>query len=259
MRRIIYISVSVIFATSILVLLAFTNSRFQDEPYRSLEVEVLNPGPDAMITGKEIYDMIGSRMDSIRGKKIGSVDIHEIEKMITSNPFVIYAEVHNTIGGELIVKAMVRHPLIRVINIGDQQYYMDTFGVVMPVSDQHPARLQIASGYIFDSFLFDISGEVSIKSLSKDSVLPDIYRIAEYVSKDPFLWALIDQIYVNETLEFELIPKVGGQVILFGKGDHIVEKFDNLKAFYSQVMNQVGWNRYKTINIKFENQIVCSK
>ncbi len=259
MRRIIYIAASLIFATGILLLLSFTNSRFQDEPYQSLKVEVLNPGPDAMITGKEIYDMIGRRMDSIKGQKIGTVDIYQIEKMIMASPFVSSAEVHNTLTGNLIVTAKVRHPMIRVINSADQQYYIDTSGVVMPVSDKHPARLPIASGYIYDSFMFDLTGEVPVSSLSKMSVLPDIYRMAEHISKDPFLWSLIDQIYVNEFFEFELIPKIGGQVILFGKGDHISDKFDKLKAFYSEVMIQAGWNKYKTINIKFENQIVCSK
>ena len=34
---------------------------------------------------------------------------------------------------------------------------------------------------------------------------------------------------------------------------------NNLLAFYKQAMPKVGWNAYKTINLKYTNQIVCER
>jgi len=64
---------------------------------------------------------------------------------------------------------------------------------------------------------------------------------------------------VNEANEFELIPRVGAHLILFGSIDNYERKFRNLKIFYEQGLNNIGWNKYEKINLKFDNQIVCTK
>ena len=82
---------------------------------------------------------------------------------------------------------------------------------------------------------------------------------AWYISKDAFLDSFIDQIFVNEHGEIELVPKLGDHTIIMGNGPEIREKLENLRSFYLQVMNKIDWNTYKTINLKFKNQVVCSK
>ena len=38
------------------------------------------------------------------------------------------------------------------------------------------------------------------------------------------------------------------------------EKFEKLKMFYTEGLNKTdGWNKYSTINIKYKNQVVCTK
>ncbi|RLD54531.1 MAG: cell division protein FtsQ, partial [Bacteroidetes bacterium] len=83
--------------------------------------------------------------------------------------------------------------------------------------------------------------------------------LAFYINDDEFLKAQIEQIYVTESKEFELIPKVGRQLILFGGIENMEKKFNNLIAFYKKGMKNNGWTKYKTINLKFENQVVCAK
>jgi cell division protein FtsQ len=40
----------------------------------------------------------------------------------------------------------------------------------------------------------------------------------------------------------------------------MVEKFEKLHTFYLQGLNTTGsWNKYSVINLKFKNQIVCTK
>ena len=52
------------------------------------------------------------------------------------------------------------------------------------------------------------------------------------------------------------------QKIIFGtaNSDQEVEsKFDKLKTFYTEAMEHEGWRKYKEINLKYEDQIVCKK
>jgi cell division protein FtsQ len=64
---------------------------------------------------------------------------------------------------------------------------------------------------------------------------------------------------VNKNTEFELVPKVGRHIIVFGDIDNMEKKFDKLIVFYKEGLNKTGWDKYKIINLKYENQVVCSK
>ena len=56
---------------------------------------------------------------------------------------------------------------------------------------------------------------------------------------DPFWMAQIDQVDITPTDTFELIPKLGNQVIRFGNADNYEEKFNKLLAFYKQVQTKI--------------------
>jgi len=43
------------------------------------------------------------------------------------------------------------------------------------------------------------------------------------------------------------------------KQEDIKKKFDKLVLFYTKGINPNNLNLYKTINLKFDNQIVCKK
>jgi len=80
-----------------------------------------------------------------------------------------------------------------------------------------------------------------------------------YINGDRFWKAQIQQIYVNEEGEFELIPLVGAHVIVFGMFDRAGDKFAKLESFYRNGLNVKGWNSYDMINLKYEGQIVGTR
>ena len=41
--------------------------------------------------------------------------------------------------------------------------------------------------------------------------------------------------------------------------DHFEEKLANLRLFYEQAIPKMGWEKYSIINLKYRNQIVCTK
>jgi cell division protein FtsQ len=87
----------------------------------------------------------------------------------------------------------------------------------------------------------------------------DLYKTADFIRRDSLWDAQIAQIYVNTDREIELIPRVGSQRILIGNADSLNVKLRNLQAFYKQVLPHVGWDKYRTINIKYTNQVIGVK
>ena len=62
----------------------------------------------------------------------------------------------------------------------------------------------------------------------------------------------------GKTLSVEAIEKI----IEFGKAetDKVVEeKFSKLKVFYKEAIPYEGWEKYKSISLKYDKQIVCAK
>ena len=89
--------------------------------------------------------------------------------------------------------------------------------------------------------------------------LSELYSFARYVSAHPFWSNQIVQIYRNRMGEYELIPRVGAHQILLGSMENYEIKLRNLEALYKQGLGRYGWNTYNKINLKYSNQVICTK
>ncbi len=185
------------------------------------------------------------------GAKLESVKIDDMEADLESNPFVEEADISVDLGGKMQIKVLQRSPVLRVFNNKGQSYYVSKNGYKIPKNDAYAARVMVANG--------NISESLADSSFAKTSVLRDLYLIALYCSKDKFWDAQIEQLYVDNYNDILLIPKVGNHTIVFGSGEGLNDKFTRLKEFYFKGLNNIGWNKYKTINVKYDNQIVAEK
>ena len=90
-------------------------------------------------------------------------------------------------------------------------------------------------------------------------MIEQVYELAKFIVADTFWNAQAEQIYVNENQELELIPRIGNHRIVIGDAENLAEKFNRLMIFYTQGLNKTGWNNYSVINLKYRNQVVCTK
>jgi cell division protein FtsQ len=91
---------------------------------------------------------------------------------------------------------------------------------------------------------------------------PDLQKVfiaASALSKQSFTLALTEQLFLNNQGELELIPKIGDQIIVLGDTTHLAEKIENLNTFYTRGMQAEGWNNYRSISLKYRNQVICTK
>jgi cell division protein FtsQ len=259
MKKVLHISFMAILIAGAIILLAFTDLEYQQRACKSFRIDVLNQSEEAMITSAEITDLVTDKFGKIEGSKIARIDLYQLENMVRDNPYVSSCEVFETIGGDLELKARVREPLVRVVNQDDDQFYLDVTGCLMPISAAHPSHVLIASGFIADKYISLDKSEKSLNTYPDSSVLHMVFPVAYFISKDEFLKSFIDQIYITEKKEIELVPKIGMQTIIFGDASDAREKLENLKTFYRKVMSNLDWNTYKSINLKYKNQVVCLK
>jgi cell division protein FtsQ len=119
----------------------------------------------------------------------------------------------------------------------------------------------MVNGYIYDNYIARTVKILDWKdTITKGKTLMDsLYTLASYIHKDKFLNAQIQQVYINSDREIELIPYIGKQTILLGDISDMDTKFHNLVLFYKKAISRSGWSTYNYINLKYKNQIVCTK
>lgn len=259
MNKIIQISIWVIVIAGIIVLLSFVNKSQQqmvfDKPIVKIDYETEN----RFVDEEDVLSQILHRADT--GKlTLNRFDVTVLEEKLNKNNSIKDVQVYKTIDGQLMVNVTQRRPIVRVFS-NNKSYYIDEDGNLMPLSDKYTARLLVVSGELNEPYwkrnLYNYNNLND--SILDKTLLDDIYKIAKYIDKSEFFKAQIEQVYVNKVSDFELIPKVGNHKIVFGGVDNLESKFEKLMIFYKKGLSKTGWNEYSEINLKYKNQVVCTK
>jgi cell division protein FtsQ len=216
------------------------------------DVKVLIPEINSFIERADVDEMLLRNSGSLLGRSLHHIDLHGIETMLKANPYIEDARVYSDMNGVINVKIRQREPVLRVLNVSNQDFYIDSKGLKMPVSANFTAHVLVANGFILEPF----SNKVDTL---RTGMAKDLYEAAMFIESDTLWREQVEQLYVNDQREIEIIPRVGNHKILLGNADSLEIKFSNLLAFYKKALPVVGWDAYKIINIKYTNQVVGVK
>ena len=223
----------------IVLLMAFSFK--QQEKVKCQHFDVLLAASEHHFVNNEmIHELLKNKNLHPLERTSAEIAIKEIEQSISNHAAVKNANVYSDILGKICVDITQRNPIARVVEENDS-YYIDEDGQRMPLSNHYTARTLV------------ISGNVAVVNSEA------LFHIAEYIYKDPFWNAQIMQVHIEDNEDLTLIPRVGYHQIVFGEVESFEEKFSNLKLFYEKGISYKGWNNYSSINLKFKNQIVCTK
>ncbi len=246
----------------ILVLLPLIAAKKQEIKCKDVKVNVLDKTHNYFIEENDVITMLNDKKESLIGQPVNSINENKLEEFLKLHPSVKEANVFRTVQGTVQINITQRNPILRIISKNRESFYIDDEGKIMPLSSKYTAHVLIASGNInlnYTKLLAVQKSEIGDKSVdNSNALLLDLYQLASYIYRDEFWRAQIEQIYVNGN-EYELVPRVGTHIIEFGGIDHYITKFNNLKALYTQGFPKAGWNKYKTINLKYNNQVICTK
>lgn len=232
----------------IIISLGFSIKQSRQLKCAGVKVDITDSIQKQFVRSNDIRQWVNRNHPSIFGQPLGSVDLRKIEdglrKIQSVEEVTVYTNVFDNgvkSFGALVVKIKQREPVFRVVGSG-HAFYMDKFGKIIDWSARYTPRVLIVGGIV-----------------SADYARKRLLPLINFINDDTFWSAQIDQIYVNAVGELSMIPRVGEQIILFGVPEDFQIKFRNLKALYTDGFKNGGWSIYKTINVEFRNQIVCTK
>ena len=257
-RKILHIIFWGILVAGVAVALAFIGRQHQETVCEEFKVVILNPGPDALTDATAIRSAIIAATDTLEGRTLSDISPYEIHQILEAIPYVRYVDVQTTISGKITAELELRTAIIRIIDREGKSYYIDEEGWLMPANPGFPARVVVMNGRVPSGSKIGNKATHISEHLNTE-LMSNIFSLASILHEDEFLARLISQVWISPEGELEMTPIVGEYTILFGGFEDMEKKFDNLSVYYREGAGKAGWIDYRTIDLRYENQVICSK
>ena len=235
--------------TIVLLVAAINKKKLQR--CQAVDIHITGVENNYFIDKKDVSNILGRFSNNkLVGRPIESFNLAAMEYTLQKNVWIKHAEIYFDNNDVLKVNVVEREPVARIFCNNGSSFYIDTARLRLPVSDKFSARVPVFTNFPTENIVL---------SKEDSNLLTGIRKISEFILRDSFWMAQIEQVDITAERTFEMIPKIGQQVIIFGDADNYHQKFNNLLLFYKQVESKVGWNKYSKINIMYAGQVIGEK
>lgn len=223
---------------AVVFLYSFSSKRNENRMLKEADIEFAEA--EDFITHEKVNNLLIQNFGNIKSIRKDKLDLNSVEKSLDKNPMIDKAEVYATVDGKLKAMISQRKPVARIFE-GENSYYIDYRGSEMPLSETYTARVPIVTG--------------EVNSIEKEK----LNKLLNYINDDVFLKKNIIGLEVTPTGSLKMRSRNYSYEIQFGKPINIEKKFNNYKAFLQDAVKDTLIEQYKTINLKFTQQVVCTK
>lgn len=247
-RRILQLLVTIIVTTGC-VMAILSASRIQDQKRVSdIKIFIKNENDCRFLDKADINTMLlDNRHVDIKNLPIAHLDLHRMEEIAQSNPWIADAQVYVDNQRVLYVNVTQRVPVLRIFETNGNSYYLDTSLHALPLSDKYTHYAAVVTNV----------PELKEDSASR-SLKAQILTVVNTISSDSFWNAQVQEIVVTPDREFQLVPVLGNHRILIGDTSMLTDKLANLVTFYQKVLNRIGWDKYQVLDARYKDQVVAS-
>lgn len=223
----------------LIFLYSFTQNRSQNKKINKIQVEF--QGNNKMfLTNEMVNNLLIQNLGGTSSIQKDKVDLKDLESALKKQSFIENAEVYISEDGMLITKVLQKSPVARVVN-NNRVLYVDKNGSIFQLSNNFSSRVPIVQGNVEGKFK------------------KGFIETFKTIEKDDFLKKHIIAIKIQDNGSMTMLTREYDYDINFGKPILIDKKFKNYKAFYQYASKDSLLGKYKTINLIFTQQVVCSK
>lgn len=225
----------------VLVILLFSFTSNRNENRKLTKTKVVFVGENSNFLKQETVNklLIENSVDASAIRK-DKLDLNKLEKAVNSNQMVQESEVFVTVDG--VLKAVVKQktPIARVFD-GRRSFYIDYKGNTMPLSANFTARVPLVLGVI---------------NKKNSEALAELFR---KIYDDAFLKKNIIAIQIMPNGSLKMLNRNFDFQIDFGGTINVDRKIRNYKAFFQKAIVDSSLYKYKKIDLRFTEQVVCTK
>ena len=223
----------------VIFLFSFTSKRNDNRKLTKTVITFI--GNDAPFVKQETVNklLIENKKDASSFQKV-TLDLNALEKNLNAQEMIEKSDVFVSVDG--VLKAVVKQktPIARFFD-NNSSFYIDYEGNRMPLSTNFTARVPL------------VSGEINKKNNQ------DLSELLRLIYDDAFLKKNIIGIQIMPNGSLKMLNRNFDFQIDFGRTINVERKFKNYKAFFQKAVLDSSLYKYKKIDLRFTEQVVCTK
>ena len=237
LKKILLISAVVILSVYMLFAILFLTDRPAEAKCKGVDIFIAQ-NEHKVLTVENIEKLLKGRKLDPTGKEMNSIDCGEIERCIMESTLIDNCQCYKTYNNIVGIRIGCKEPILQVFDKYEKEFFIDS------------------EGYIIEGVYNAIYLPVANGNIDRAMADNELLEIALYLQKERFWREQIEQIYFTPKKEIIIVPRIGNHTIEVGSIDKFEEKLDKLMKFYKDGLNKIGWNKYKKLNIEFDNKVI---
>ncbi len=259
-----------------------------------VEIVIRDSAEIGIVSRAMVEQWLRSDGVEVKGRPVEEVNTQEIESFIRSRNFVRSADVYTDLRGTLHIRVAQRRPIARVHTSNGYSFYVTDDHYILSTQGNAPVYVPVITGRFTPPFARDFTGDFEAEGSEEQKKSSKSYQFfhklitfVKLIESDDFWSSQIVQINVlggadavvdewgraeeaaggraadgqsrYREPDVEIVPRAGNHVVMLGKLDDAERKLDRLMLFYRNALDWEGWDSQRYINLKYENQIICTK
>lgn len=218
----------------------------QNRPVGKIDIRIKN-SQYGFVTKADVRQMLlNSGNISTDGTKLADVNVKKMEQLIVLNEWVEDAQVYIDNKHNLHALVTQRVPYVRIFEKNGNSYYLDNKMEPLALSTKYTHYTTV------------VTNVPPLTDSANINVKKEIMAMVKFIKADSFWNAQVSQLIVRDDLKFEIVPVLGSHQVIVGDTCNLDVKFGNLMAFYKNVLNEVGWDKYQVLDLSYNGQLVAS-
>ncbi|MBM3414365.1 MAG: hypothetical protein FJY16_05465 [Bacteroidetes bacterium] len=247
-QRILFILFWAGIGTGMILLLGAAIGRRNQARFRDYTIEIKGQYGGSFLNEDSVENLLRQYTAGVKGELLAVLQLRKVEQRLIQHPWIRAAQLYFDNKDVLHVGITEKTPIARLFMQSGQSMYLDELGQLMPLAPHRTVKVSVFTG------LPGSSG-----SRNSDSLFYlRIGEMAKQIVLDSFWTAQAAQLDYLPDGSWEMIPVIGNHVIRLQDGPNFQVQLKKLLLFYKQVLVKTGFDRYRFIDLRFNNQVVAS-
>jgi cell division protein FtsQ len=247
-RKIIQTLVTLILTGACVMAITSAAQMQEQKKIKQVHIQIKNERACGFIQQEDIQVMLfDDRHIQPADLPLAALNTLQMKNIATANPWISDAQVYIDNQLHLHINITQRVPIFRVFEVTGNSYYLDKGLNAIPLSDKYTHYAPVINNVPC----------LQADSLSRD-MKAQMMQVVRAIGHDTFWREQVQEINVLPNRSFELVPVVGSHRIQIGDSARLTEKLHNVLVFYKQVLNKIGWDKYRLLDARYQGQVVAS-
>ncbi len=205
---------------------------------QSVEITITDLAQRQYVTEAELVSLLMAKKLYPVGQTASAVAVQQIENTVASHPMVREAQCYVLPSGTVCLRLSQRIPVLRIVT-GDESYFVDSERTKMPIREAVTTPVMVASG--------DIGERMACGELAD---------LALWIADNKYWSEKIQSIRVTNPKTVYLVQRPDGTHIILGEVSGYRNKMRKLRTLYDKGFDEIGWQTYREIDLRFNGQVV---